>query len=621
MAHLNAIKNPNLEQQLFFHRVMVAGMFIALFLLIFLGRIAYLQIIRHEHFTDLSQDNRLRVVALPPPRGLIHDRNGILLAENLPSYRLEVMPSQIDDLDKTLQRLAHLIKLDENDIARFEDERRRKQSFQSIPLRFDLSDKEVARFAVNRHLFPGLEITARLKRHYPLADRGVHALGYVGRINENERENLHPQNYEGTSHSGKLGIEKYYEDILHGKVGYQQVEINAQGRTLSVLSHESPVRGTHLILTLDSGLQRVAEEALEEFKGAVIAMDPTNGEILALASMPTYDPNLFVNGISPLAYNHLRSDPKRPLFNRAVTGQYPPGSTVKPLVALAGLNYEVTWAERTMMANGYYRLPNSHRKYRDWKRGGHGLVDMAKSITQSCDVYFYDLAHKLEIERIHDFLALFGLGKRIGLDTTGESSGLLPSREWKRQTLGQPWYPGETVITGIGQGYMLTTPLQLVTATSVLAMRGNRVKPVLLRATNPPDLGYYKPYKNTQTDHFKLQNEKYWDQVIQPMIDVAHKANGTAYTIGKDAKYTIAGKTGTAQVFSLKQNEKYNEKALEQKLRDHSLFVGFAPAEDPKIAVAVVIENAGPGGKVAAPVARKVMDYYLLGEIKENIKH
>ena len=345
-------------------------------------------------------------------------------------------------------------------------------------------------------------------------------------------------------------------------------------------------------------------------------MDPTSGEILALASMPTYDPNRFVNGISPLEYTHLRNDPRRPLFNRALTGQYPPGSTIKPLVALAGLNYEVTRAERTMMANGYYRLPNSQRKYHDWKRGGHGVVDMAKSITQSCDVYFYDLAHRLGIDRLHDFLERFGLGQRIGLDSTGESSGLVPSREWKRQTHGQPWYPGETIITGIGQGYMLTTPLQLVTATSALAMRGNRVKPGLLRATNSPDQRHFEPYGNNQMTSFKLQQEEFWNQVIQPMIDVAHKANGTAYKIGKDAQYKIAGKTGTAQVFSLKQNEKYNEKALQKKLHDHSLFIGFAPADDPEIAVAVVIENAGSGGKVAAPVARKIMDYYLLGKIE-----
>ncbi len=620
MAHRNAIKNPNLEQQLIYQRAMVAGVSIALVLLLFLGRMAYLQIIHHEHFTTLSQDNRVRVVALPPPRGLIYDRNGILLAENLPSYRLEVMPSAVDNLDKTLQRLAQLIELDETDIRRFEEERRRKQPFQSIPLRFDLDDEEVARFAVNRHQFPGLEITARLKRHYPLAHRGVHALGYVARINERERKGLDPRNYEGTSHIGKLGIEKYYEDLLHGKVGYQHVEINAQGRTLNVLSQHPPVRGTHLVLTLDSGLQRIAEQALEKYNGAIIAMDPTNGDILALASMPTYNPNLFATGISPLEYRHLRSNPKRPLFNRAVTGQYPPGSTIKPLVALAGLHYEVTRAGTTMMANGYYRLPNSHRKYRDWKRGGHGLVDLAISITQSCDVYFYDLAHKLEIDRIHDFLALFGLGKQIGLDSTGESSGLLPSRQWKRQTHGQPWYPGETIITGIGQGYMLATPLQLVTATSVLATRGKRVKPMLLRATNAPTDEYYRPYENTQLDHIRLQREDYWDQVIQPMIDVAHKANGTAYTIGKDARYRIAGKTGTAQVFSLKQNEQYNENELEEKLRDHSLFIGFAPADNPKIAIAVVIENGGPGGKVAAPAARKVMDYYLLGDLKGNTK-
>jgi penicillin-binding protein 2 len=492
----------------------------------------------------------------------------------------------------------------------------RKQSFQSIPVRFNLSDEEVARFAVNRHRFPGVEITARLGRHYPLNDNAVHALGYVGRINEEELRAVDPHNYNGTSHIGKLGIEKFYENELHGKVGYQHVEINAQGRVLRVLSEQPPVRGTDLILTLDANLQRAAEQALGNSTGAVIAMDPNTGETLALASMPVYDPNLFVNGISSLAYKNLRNDPDRPLFNRALTGQYPPGSTIKPLIALAGLNYGVTWAEKTITANGYYKLPNDNRRYRDWKRGGHGEVDLAKSITQSCDVYFYDLSYKLGIDRMHDFLTLFGLGKRNGLDSTGESSGLIPSREWKKRSRGQPWFPGETIITGIGQGYMLTTPLQLATATSTLATRGKRTVPRLLRAKKNPGFEHFEPYPTLQLDPVQIEQNEFWDQVVSPMIDVAHKINGTAYKIGRDAKYRIAGKTGTAQVFGLKQNERYDADTLDRKLHDHALFIAFAPAEDPKISVAVVVENGGSGGKVAAPVARKVMDYYLTGEVQ-----
>ncbi|MEN8130703.1 MAG: penicillin-binding protein 2 [Pseudomonadota bacterium] len=618
MAFPDTIKNPQVEQQLFANRAIFAAGFIILLLMLLLGRMIYLQIISHEHFTTRSQDNRVRVVAVPPPRGLILDRNGVLLAENLPHYSLDVTPSQVGDLDQTLLRLALLVELDESELKRFRVEVARKQSFQSIPLRFNLSDEELARFAVNRHRFPGVEITARLGRHYPLNENAAHAFGYVGRISEPELHQVDPYNYNGTSHIGKLGIEKYYEDILHGKVGYQHVEINAQGRVLRVLSQQPPVRGTDLILTLDSNLQRVAEQALGEHNGAVVAMDPGTGEILALASMPTYDPNLFVNGISTLAYKNLRNNPDLPLFNRALTGQYPPGSIIKPIVALAGLNYGVTSAGKTITAGPYYTLPNDNRKYRDWKRGGHGLVNMAKSITQSCDVYFYDLAHKLGIDRMHDFFWLFGLGRRNGLDSTGESNGLVPSRDWKRGARGQRWFPGETIITGIGQGYMLTTPLQLATATSILAMRGKRVVPRLLKSKRDANSDQFEAYARPPMERIELQQQEFWNQVIGPMVDVAHKTNGTAYRIGRDAKYRIAGKTGTAQVFGLKQHEKYDAKKLDKKLHDHALFVAFAPAEEPRIAVAVVVENGGSGGKIAAPVARKVMDYYLLGEENEE---
>lgn len=616
MASHDTIKNPYLEQRLFAGRALAAAFVIIALLLVFLGRMIYLQIVNHEHFTTLSRDNRVRVVAIPPPRGLIYDRSGVLLAENLPNYSLEITPSQVTDLDITLAGLTSLMNIEESDINKFRTEVKRKQSFQSIPLKFNLSDEELSKFAVNRHHYPGVEITARLGRHYPLVGVGVHALGYVGRINESELQRVDANNYNGTSHIGKLGIEKYFEEQLHGKVGYQHVEINAQGRTLRVLHQSPPERGVDLVLTLDSNLQYVAEHALGDYNGAVVAMDPNTGEVLALASVPTYNPNLFVNGISPLAYKNLRNNPERPLFNRALTGQYPPGSTIKPLVALAGLEYGVTWAEKTLIAGGYYRLPNDSRRYRDWKRGGHGVVDMGKSITQSCDVYFYDLAYKLGIDRLHVFLAEFGLGKRNGLDSTGESSGLLPSREWKRRSRGQPWFPGETIIAGIGQGYMLTTPLQLATATSILATHGKRIKPRLLKASRPPGKDSFDLYTDEQLESLELQQKEFWDQVIGPMVDVTQKINGTAYRIGKDAPYKIAGKTGTAQVFGLKQHEKYDAEKLEKKLHDHALFIAFAPADEPKIAIAVIVENGGSGGKVAAPVARKVMDYYLLGEVK-----
>lgn len=614
MSSPEAIKNPRYEQDLFKGRAIAAAVIIVLLLLVFLGRMAYLQILAHQHFATLSQDNRVRLVAMPPPRGLIYDRNGIPLAENLSTYRLEITPSQVPDMAATLAGLGRLIELDEADLRRFRAELRRKPSFQGIALRFRLTDEEVARLAVNLHAYPGVDISARLARHYPFGARVGHALGYVGRINERELGALDSHNYNGTTHVGKLGVEKYYEDILHGKVGYQHVEINAQGRWLRVLDERLPVPGNDLILSLDTNLQRVAEDALGEDNGAVVAMDPVSGEILALVSKPSYDPNPFVNGISASAYQALRGDPDRPLFNRALTGQYPPGSTIKPFVALAGLQYGVTWSGKTMWAGAYYTLPNDSRRYRDWKRGGHGKVDMAKSITQSCDVYFYDLAYKLGIDRLHEFLEGFGLGQRLGIDATGESSGLLPSREWKRRSRGQPWFPGETIIAGIGQGYMLTTPLQLATASSILATRGKAVKPRLLRAMRDRHSGEFSPVSGHADPVVKLANTLFWDHVIDPMIAVAHQRNGTAYRIGKDALYTIAGKTGTAQVFGLKQNQKYDAKTLAKRLRDHALFIAFAPAQNPKIAIAVVVENGGGGGAVAAPVARQVMDYYLLGK-------
>lgn len=614
MVPHEAIKNPLLERRLFQHRALLAGAAMVLLVSVSLIRLAYLQIVHHEHYATLSTDNRVRLVALPPPRGLIYDRNGVLLAENLPAYRLEITPSEVGDLEQTLHGLSQIIRLDEGDLRRFRTEVGRKQPFQGIPLRFNLSEEEVARFAVNRYRFPGVEINARLGRHYPLSSRGVHAMGYVGRINVEDLKQLNSNNYTGTSHIGKVGIERYYEDLLHGEVGYQEVEINAQGRVLRVLAEQPPVPGKDIVLSLDASLQQVAEESLGSENGAVVALDPNSGEILALVSTPTYDPNLFVNGISSRDYQRLRNDPDRPLFNRALTGQYPPGSTIKPFVALAGLDYGVTWAERTIWAGGYYSLPNGRRRFRDWKRGGHGEVDMSKAITQSCDVYFYDLAYRLGIDRMHDFLAKFGFGARAGVDGSGERSGLLPSRDWKRQAHGQPWFPGETVIVGIGQGYLLATPVQLARATGMLASRGRVAQPHFLHASRDPRTGAFTPRAEELGPQIVLQDAHYWDQVIEAMIAVTRKRNGTAFRIGRDAPYTIAGKTGTAQVFSLKKDQRYDAETLDKKLHDHALFIAFAPAEAPEIAVAVVVENGGHGGSAAAPVARRVMDYYLLGK-------
>ncbi|MEJ2060374.1 MAG: penicillin-binding protein 2 [Gammaproteobacteria bacterium] len=610
-----AIKDRHLEQRLFTARVVVAVLGLAVLMMLLVGRLFYLQVFSYEHFKTLSTNNRVRLVPIPPPRGLIYDRNGVLLAENLPTYSLEVTPEQVPNMKDTLKRLAKIVKLTPEDIQDFNDARKQSRSFQSIPLRFDLSPEEVARFAVDRYRFPGVDIEARLKRYYPMGGTAVFAIGYVGRIDEAELRKVDADNYTGTSHIGKTGIEKFYETQLHGRVGYQKVEINAQGRVVRVLDRTPPVPGENLYLTLDVRLQRVAEEALkkEGFNGAVVAIDPRSGEVLALASEPTYNPNLFVNGISSKEYHALRTDKNRPLYNRALAGQYPPGSTIKPFMALAGLHYGVVTPGYTMMTHGYYTLPGDPRKYRDWKRGGHGLVDLDKAITESVDVYFYDLAYHLGIDRIYDFLTQFGFGRDTGIDEPGELSGLLPSREWKRRTKHMPWFPGETVITGIGQGYMLTTPLQLASGAATIAMKGQRFVPHLLHAVQNPMSHKTVTVTPTPEKPVTLRHQSYWRDVITAMEHVTDHTNGTAYWhVGLGSRFLIAGKTGTAQVFGLKEDEKYDAKKIVRRLRDHSLFIAFAPANDPRIAVAVIAENAGHGSTVAAPIARKVMDAWLL---------
>lgn len=612
MPHYDTIKDPRREQRSFTNRAMLAGLVCAALLIIVLGRMAYLQITSHEHFTTLSQSNRVQVRVVPPPRGLIYDRNGVALAENLPGYRLEITPDQAGDLERTLAKLTDLIHIKESDLAHFRRDVKRKKSFQSTALRLDMTEQEVAKFSVNRHHFPGVEIVARLTRHYPQGETGVHALGYVGRIAEGDLRKLDPANYNGTTHIGKLGIEKHYERMLHGSAGYQHVEVNAEGRTLRVLQEQRPVPGKDLILTLDIGLQAAAEKALAGHSGAIVVMEPASGEVLALVSMPGYNPNLFTARISNAEFNALRDNPDRPLFNRALSGQYPPGSTIKPMMGLAGLDYGVTWPNRTIYAGAYYSLPNDDRKYRDWRRAGHGNVNLDTSIVQSSDVYFYDLAYRLGIDRIHPFLTRFGLGEPSGLDTFGEAPGLLPSREWKRREYNQHWFPGETLIAGIGQGYVLTTPVQLAAATSTLAMRGRRMRPRLLRAVNDATTGEQRLEASRITETVALKDDNYWDHIARSMVGVVHRANGTARRIGYDAPYLIAGKTGTAQVFGLNDAREYDASTLAQRLRDHAMFIGFAPAEKPRIAIAVVVENGGGGGSVAAPVAREVMDYYLL---------
>ena len=612
LPHLN---DPARDARLIRRRLIVTLFGMLLLCAGLVSRLAYLQILDYQHYSTLSQDNRLRLQAIPPSRGLIYDRHGILLAENRPSYRLVLIPEQVNGLQATLRALGQLVRLRPTDMERFQALLEQSPPFQEIPLKFELTEDEVARFAVNRQRFPGVEVKARLTRFYPQGETAVHALGYVGRINERELRQADPAQYQPSSHIGKTGIERYYEALLHGTAGLEHQETNALGRVIRTLSRNPPTPGEDLYLTLDIELQRVAEHALGEHSGAVVAMDPRNGEIIALVSNPTYDPNLFVNGIALEDYKHLQRSRDKPLFNRSLRGQYPPGSTIKPFVGLAGLETGAREAQDTIYCPGHFSLPGSEYRWNDWKHWGHGWMNFEQAVAQSCDVYFYKLAHDLGIDSIHESLARFGFGQPTGIDLKGELPGLLPSRQWKRRVKGEPWYPGETVITGIGQGFVLTTPLQLAYATALLANRGQPIVPHLARAAQASGQSKLTllPLPRRPRRPPTLKVSAHWDQVEHAMVAAVNGRRGTATRVGKGAEYLIAGKTGTAQVFGLKhtKEERDEEDVLAEHLQDHALFVAFAPADEPDIALAVVVENGGSGSAVAGPIARRVLDAWL----------
>lgn len=605
------LKDHLRESHLFTSRAVIALVCVAVLMVAVVLRLVFLQILSHDHFTTLSENNRVNIVPIPPNRGLIFDRKGVLLAQNTPSFSLDLVPEQIKDMEGTLAALGKIVALDEDDLDEFKKRLKQRHPYEGIPLRLRLSEEEVARFAVNRYRFPGVDIHARLARDYPLGTLAVHAVGYVGRINEKELRALDSSDYRGTSYIGKTGVEKFYEDTLHGEVGYQHEETNAAGRVLRVLERRLPTPGQNLYLTLDLDLQQVAELALTGKRGSVVAIGAKTGEVLVLASMPGYDPGAFVNGISRTDYQALQADIDQPLFNRALNGQYPPGSTIKPLVALAGLEYNEVTPSTSTFCPGWFSLPGDSHRYRDWKKGGHGTVDARLAIMHSCDVYFYDLARTLGIDRMHKYLGYFGLGAKTNIDLPAELSGLLPSREWKRAARKQAWYPGETLITGIGQGFMLATPLQLAEATATLANRGGHMQAHMLRATQPPGQTELVMQPVARLGKVPVANPANWNTVIEAMKDVVHAPGGTAQGISRGIAYQMAGKTGTAQVFGLKQNEKYNASQIDERLRDHALFVAFAPVDDPEIAVAVVVENGGSGSGEAAPIARAVLDRYF----------
>ena len=614
MSNRVHLKDDHLEYRLIRHRLVVSAAIILVMIVTLLIRLYVLQVVDYEHFATLSDSNRVRIKALPPARGLIFDRNGVVMAKNLPAYRLEIIREQVDDIEDTLTRLKKYVDYSDQELKRYRQSSNRRRRFESIPLRLNLNDDEVARLAVNLHMFKGVEINARLARNYPLGGLGVHAFGFVNRINLEELGQVDEINYAGTSHIGKLGVEKFYENELHGTVGVQQVEVNAKGRTLRVLDEKPPIPGNNLHLTIDSKLQMVAEKAFGDYTGSIVAIDPNNGEILAMVSMPTFDPNLFVHGISVKNYASLRDSPRRPLFNRALSGRYPPGSTVKPFYGLAGLETRTVNKKQKLFCGGYYILPDEERKFRDWKKEGHGSVDLQDSITQSCDVYFYDLAYRLGIDKISAFMAQFGFGEKTGIDSPGEKSGLFPSREWKRATQGMPWFPGETLNTGIGQGTLLVTPLQLANSTAALAQKGTRYRPHLVRTVESADAEEQLEIGSPPVEQYKLVKDSNWQYILESMKNAVHGIRGTAYQMSLGLQYSVAGKTGTAQVFGIAQDEEYDEETVAEKLRDNALFVSFAPADDPRIAVAVIVENGSHGSTVAAPIARQIMDAYLLGQ-------
>jgi penicillin-binding protein 2 len=610
------LRNHRQEQHFFRLRLGVAGAVMLICFGILATRFFYLQYLRYDYYHTLAENNRISLVPIAPTRGVIMDRNGVVLAHNFFAYTLEITPAKVKDLEQTINDLATLVEVRPSDRKRFKKLREQSHSFESIPLLMQLTEAEAARFAVSRYRFPGVEIRSRLFRHYPQGPLGAHLIGYIGRINDNDQQSLKKSgefpNYLGSDHIGKSGVEQFYERTLHGITGTQQVEIDADGHAVRVLSSSAPVPGDNLVLSIDSKLQDIAEKAFGVRRGALVALDPNSGQILAYVSMPTFDPNLFVNGIDPDNWKALNESLDKPLINRPLRGIYPPGSTFKPFVALAGLEAGRREPPFSISDPGFYKLPGSSHRYRDWKPGGHGTVDMRKAITVSCDTFFYGLAHELGIERMSSFIGHFSFGKKTGIDLTGELGGLLPTPAWKKKRFKQPWYPGETLIVGIGQGYTLTTPMQLAQATAILANNGTAYRPRLVSGIQPGGTGSLRPMTPEVMDRIKLDPE-HVNLVKLGMLDVT-QPGGTASSVGAGAPYLIAAKTGTAQVIGIKQNEKYNESAVAERHRDHALFIAYAPAESPKIALAVIVENGGHGGSAAGPIARQVMDYYLLGK-------
>ena len=602
------LKDHEKDARLVRRRVVVGACVVVALICVLIARLYFLQVVQYEYHSTLSENNRVHVQPIPPTRGLIFDRNGVVIADNRPSFSLSMTRERSGDWPQVLDTIVQVLELTPDDRALFEKRMKQgRRPFEPVPILFELNEEQIARIAVNQFRLPGVEVVAQLVRHYPQGAHFAHSVGYMGRINEKELKTLDPVNYSGTHHIGKTGIERFYEAELHGQVGYEEVETNARGRVLRVLKRTDPIPGKDIVLSLDIKLQEAAEEALAGRRGAVVALNPMTGEVLAMVSQPSFDPNLFVTGISFKAYAELRDSIDRPLFNRILRGLYPPGSTIKPAVAIAGLDSGVITAGSRVYDPGYYQLPNYDHKYRNWNRTGDGYVDLDTAIMRSNDTYFYDLAHKLGIDRLSMYMNQFGIGQKVSLDMFEESAGLMPSRDWKRATRRQAWFPGETLILGIGQGYMQSTPLQLAQATALIASKGKWIRPHLAKTIEG-----VPPVDPNPMPDIVLRDPSNWAKVNHGMQQVVHGARGTARVAGVGAQYLIAGKSGTAQVVAIKQGEKYDRSKVQERHRDHALFVGFAPANNPQITVSVMIENGEAGSRVASPVVRKVMDAWLL---------
>jgi penicillin-binding protein 2 len=601
------IKNSAKEMFLLKKRIFAVSIIIGVLTLALLLRLFTLQAVQHKYYTTLSKLNSLDLTPLEPRRGLIYDRNGILLAKNVPTFSLMVTPSQTKNLSQTIKEIKKIIPLKNNELQQFYKQLHQYRRFEQIPLKLKLTEEDVSKFAVNSFRFPGVSVQAKLIRQYPQGTTFAHVVGYVGRINEQELVKVNLTNYAATNFIGKVGIEKYYEPLLHGTVGYQKVESDANGQVIRAIDTTQPIQGSDIYLTINSNLQAIAEKALANHNGSIVAIQPTTGEILAMASHPNYDPNLFVNGITTKEFKILQNDKNHPLYNRFLRGLYPSGSTIKPFIALEGLNSGVITAKTKIYDPGWYQIPNTQHIFHDWewKKGGHGWVNLSKAIIESCDTYFWNLAHLLGINSIDDILHQFNFGEQTGIDMGEELAGNIPTPEWKASVRGESWYEGDTINAGIGQGYIQVTPLQLATATAILANRGMHLKPHLLHATVSPagQKTYIQPIEDAPVI---LNNPHYWETVIEAMSKVVKGPTG--FRFGSNPPYTVAAKTGTAQLVSLQYAEFNKISEIPQNLRNNSVFIAFAPIHHPKIALAVVIENS----KDAPIIARKILDYYLL---------